>query len=116
MTDLERIKEKIAKKLCTQDNLVWSNIPIFQRRFIVEETQEVYLKKANQILSLLADEGTVILASNNQEKVAEWIFRWFQGGCAWVDLTEAVRNQYREYAAQIIKLICSPLGLGRLGS
>lgn len=38
------------------------------------------------------------------DEVAEYLYKWYQGGCNWVDLSESVKERYRKDARQIDKL------------
>lgn len=45
-----------------------------------------------------------------REKIAEWLQKWYQGGCNWNDLSEGQRNLYRKDADQILALLASSEG------
>jgi hypothetical protein len=38
------------------------------------------------------------------ERVGEWLQKWYQGGCNWVDLSEGQRERYRKDAREILAL------------
>ncbi len=65
-----------------------------------------------EYVKLLFDAQRAKLSKPDEELVeivAEWVQRWFQGGCAWVDLSEGAREYYRKNARSLLSTITASL-------